>query len=1216
MTPPTNSTYSVYDVFQGLERLAIAGDPAPLLLALRAAFHPDLAPFLTNGLLQIGDEYPNLDARAAALVEFARGQRGAGLDYLLSPEDRATAQSLLPDTFVTEGANPFAPAVGAIWGSVYVPAQGRAALCRVVAVLDNTPTDHWSTPIATRPIAASTQQAAQNALVAALALLTQARALPPLLRPCPLFFDVWTPDLPAAFAEGVSGPSLELPLTLCFVSALAGVPLDPFLGATGALGRVNPDSLAIAPVGHTVEKAEALWRLARTHAAPAAVFAPRFLVPVPDRQEQGGAGEWLPTPVSTLWEVAQLGLPPPAGQWTPASPLDPLPPASGVRPVLCLRWEKGATDTIPPARVLALRACLFHGGFMLPPRPDTPHEVIVFPDPASACAAAVAARQAVACAVSANSGDAMATLPLPSIGIGLEPWSGTDAPGLGGRAAALADAAPSGHILLGADLHHALPSPAPFSFASCGERRLADLATAALVYRLLLPNDNVAPDLLTLDRVPNNLPVQAIPLLGRESELFQIEQAIRGDGQRCITLSGDAGVGKTRLALAVAARCASAFADGVWLVPLQQARSGDDVAVAIAETLNLTPLPGQKSAGETVRAALPGKRLLLLLDNGEDIADGSKSFLTTLLNEVPGLVCVTTARVPLKFAGETVFRLTPLATPSALPADPATLLASPAVAFFVACVQAADPRWSPSPGDLTLIAAICQRLEGSPFALQLTAAYRGEWTLTQIEQRLAPAFTRPDDAPDGGGGGRMVRRILEWTFALLTQAEQDLLLRLSVFADGFTLAAAAFVSATPAETRDLLTGLQHRSLVERAEVGDVTRYSLVGQVREFVRQKQIAETEWDVRARHAEYFFQLAEQLGEQGDTDEEFVAFNQLDTNMANLRAAFDRLRATQPDRIPLFVTHLTDFLRYRGHLREWQAWPRYALTLVETGGGTLQPRDAARLYHRHARSLLDARASLDDAAYYLNTAYNFAIAHNLWREAANTRNLRGLFHSRAGDYGAAIADHREAYELYAQSGSHYGQITATNDGGLAALRAKDYATAHAAFTHATTLCRRFNDLRGLAYAENNLGDIASREGNWSLAQKHFFAAQEILREQREAVTLATVLMNLGEAVAKQGRGEQALPVLTLAHAMFVLLNHPYAGNAHEIIADVVATQGGAGEQALDRLRSQWANQTLAALQQADPWPADGLEDPAPVGPPPTVQGGKLQFPPQRLDF
>ncbi|WP_419994788.1 BTAD domain-containing putative transcriptional regulator [Streptomyces boninensis] len=401
-----------------------------------------------------------------------------------------------------------------------------------------------------------------------------------------------------------------------------------------------------------------------------------------------------------------------------------------------------------------------------------------------------------------------------------------------------------------------------------------------------------------------DLPTPVTELIGRDSELADVQKLLRSE--RMITLTGPGGVGKTRLALEAARLAADDFPDGVRLAELVGRECCDSPAESIAEALGVRDADGRDTE-EVLTKTLRSKRLLLVLDNCEHVVESVARLAGPLLRAAPGLHILATSQEPLAVDGERMYAVPPLAPPEAGDAvDLAELRQSGAVRLFLARAAATAPGFRLDAGNAAAVAAICRRLDGIPLALELAATRVRALGVERLAERLDDRFrllaAGRRDAP---ARHRTLRATIEWSWELLAPEERVVLRRLAVHAGGCTLAAAEAVCADAAaaagsagdtdgvtvvadDVAELLARLVDRSLVATAPAADGYRYRLLESVGAFgLEELKAAGEETAVRLRHAAYYTALAERTAPQLTTDGQLAALRRLDAESTNLHRA-----------------------------------------------------------------------------------------------------------------------------------------------------------------------------------------------------------------------------------------------------------------------------------------------------------------------------------------
>ena len=466
-----------------------------------------------------------------------------------------------------------------------------------------------------------------------------------------------------------------------------------------------------------------------------------------------------------------------------------------------------------------------------------------------------------------------------------------------------------------------------------GEHRLRDLGRSERIVQLTHPDlPSEFPPLRSLDAYPGNLPVQRSAFIGRDDDLTEVRAAL--DDAPVVTLTGVGGVGKTRLALQVAADTVTRFPDGAWFVDLGPVLDAEFVAAAVSTSLAL-PERRQGTLEDSIVAALHSKHLLVVLDNCEQVVDAVADLVDTLVESCPEVSVLATSREALGVVGEATYDVRPLVTPAA-DADGRNdgLLDNDAIRLFVERARAAKRGFTLSADDAPVVAEICRRLDGIPLAIELAAARVQVMTPAEVLARLDERFQLL------AGGRRTVlerhhtlRGAIDWSYELLDAVEQLVFARLAVFAGGFTLDAAEAIAAggdvEPHEVLTHLASLVAKSMVVTDVTDTGTRYRLLDTLREYAWER-LGELDDPsrVHGRHAEHYLAVADTAADQlkgRDGDEWCV---RLDADKDNLRAALGWARDhDQPGTLIQLVQGLEFYWYTTGLLRELYEWTRAAI-------------------------------------------------------------------------------------------------------------------------------------------------------------------------------------------------------------------------------------------------------------------------------------------------
>jgi len=437
-------------------------------------------------------------------------------------------------------------------------------------------------------------------------------------------------------------------------------------------------------------------------------------------------------------------------------------------------------------------------------------------------------------------------------------------------------------------LREALPEGV--GLVDLGEHRLRDLSEPLRVFEIRHPAlHSEFPPLRSLDAFPGNLPIQLSSFVGRHRELARVIEALHDARQ--VTLTGVGGVGKTRLALQVAAEIMPRFREGAWLVELAAVRDPAGVPDAFAAVFGVTPRSGQ-SVAEALVDFLRTKELLVVVDNCEHLLDAVASLIEALERACHGLVVLGTSREGLALEGERILAVPSLSSPEA-DADLETIAAADSVVLFVERAQRVDADFVLSRDNASAVAQVCTRLDGVPLAIELAAARVTTMTPRELAQGLDHRF----EVLAGGRRGAVqrhqtLRAAIDWSYGLCSDAERRLLMRLSVFSGGATREAIEVVcSAEPIEARrvfELLSGLVAKSLVIAQRDRPGTRYRLLETIREYGEERlaEVGETE-ALRATHAEYYCEFVSVLSDETLGPRQIEAARRLEAERENLLAA-----------------------------------------------------------------------------------------------------------------------------------------------------------------------------------------------------------------------------------------------------------------------------------------------------------------------------------------
>jgi predicted ATPase len=417
-----------------------------------------------------------------------------------------------------------------------------------------------------------------------------------------------------------------------------------------------------------------------------------------------------------------------------------------------------------------------------------------------------------------------------------------------------------------------------------GPRRLRDIPMPVEVFQVQAAELRAEfPPLRALDTTPGNLRTATTSLIGRESEVAEIEAAVKA--HRLMTLTGVGGVGKTRLALEVAAHLADEFPEGVWLFELAAVTDPAAVPDAVAAVLGITQQPG-RTVSESVVAALEGRVRLLVIDNCEHVLTAAADLIEAILTASATVKILATSREGLGVSEEQLWRIPTL--------DVNSGTESAAVSLFVDRAQSVVSDFSlAQPGEADAVVEICRRLDGIPLAIELAASRMASMTAREVRDRLDQRFRLLVGSRRGLERHHTLRHAVAWSYDLLDDTEKTVLDRCSVFAGGFDLQSTCAVGGSDDLDEyailDVLDALVRKSLLIADRSGGRTRFSMLETIRQFAEEQLVARGEAsEARAAHARFFAGREAAVLALWDSSRQREAYTWFNVELSNLRTAF----------------------------------------------------------------------------------------------------------------------------------------------------------------------------------------------------------------------------------------------------------------------------------------------------------------------------------------
>jgi predicted ATPase len=663
------------------------------------------------------------------------------------------------------------------------------------------------------------------------------------------------------------------------------------------------------------------------------------------------------------------------------------------------------------------------------------------------------------------------------------------------RAARLMAIAHGGQVVVSGATEHLVRGALPdgVGLVDLGEHRLRDLSEPMRVFQVRypeLPSD--FPPLHSLDVYPSNLPVQLSSFVGRKHEIAEIAELL-GE-RRLVTLTGVGGVGKTRLALQVAAEMVPRFAVGAWCCEYAPLADPGAVWETLATVLGIQAFPG-RSLEESVLEFLAAKRLLLVLDNCEHLLDALAQLVSDVARRAPQVSVLATSREGLGLAGERMVAVPSLGIPAA-ELGPDEVVHADAVRLFADRASAAHSGFALTRENAGAVGVLCRRLDGIPLAIELAAARARSMSPEDLVARLDQRFkllTR------GSRGARerqqTLRSTIDWSYDLLDPVERRALAALSVFAGGCDLSAAEAVLADDLldvfDVDDVLGQLVDKSLVVADHHGGWVRYRMLETIRQYADERLQESGDTDaLRRRHADYYVELAETAGPHLVRSEQVEWNARLTRETDNLRAALDwAVEAPSPEHALRLIASLAVDTAIGDTAQEWAA---LAVAIPEAENDERFPEVAA-----WASWGATQRGTVELAEEFL--AAGARAAARLGASSGPLVRARALIAFWTGDFDRARVLSAEWLELSRATGDSEPFARAGVLYGVLLVQSGDVDAGIAALGEAIRISQEQGFVANLAYA---LGSLA---------------AQLPLDESRRALAMADEAVAITEHIGGQ---------------------------------------------------------------------------------------------------
>jgi predicted ATPase/class 3 adenylate cyclase/DNA-binding CsgD family transcriptional regulator len=735
------------------------------------------------------------------------------------------------------------------------------------------------------------------------------------------------------------------------------------------------------------------------------------------------------------------------------------------------------------------------------------------------------------------------------------------------RATRLRDLAHGGQIVVSGTTHDLVVDqlPAEVWLADLGTHQLRDLPRPERVTQLCHPDLRVEfPPLQgPNDIAPHGLPVPLTRFVGRAEQINDVRKYLADN--RLVTLAGAGGVGKTRLAVEIAAQAAAEFGGGVWFVDLAPVSDPEVVPVAVLRAFGLPDQPG-RSAMDTLVRFIGDREILVVLDNCEHLVDACAALTGELFGACPQLTILATSRARIGVPGELTWRV------------PSLSLTDEAIELFLDRARLARPDFGITAEDAAAVSDICGRLDGLPLGIELAAAAVRVMSLNEILDGLRHRFRLvTDGAPTALRRQQTLGASVDWSHALLSEPERILFRRLAAFSGGFDREAARAVGggADMPQHRvfDWLTLLVDKSLVLAEVTGDRTRFRLLDTVRHYAMEKLRTSGEADeVRARHRDHYTRMAALLDSPGNAGYQ-GRIEQVEIEIDNLRTAFAWSRDNHEIERALELTSaLQPLWLTQGRIQEGLAWFDAVLTDQDA-----HLDDIAAVVRGRAladKASLDASRSIHDNLDQAQQAV--AIARDIDDPALLARALTACGAISSYSVDAARPYLAEALGIAREIGDHWRLTQILVWQAYGAYNAGDPIAAHTASEEGLHLAAAIGDRFSarscrwtLGLSQMMKGDLKQAIAELRAVTADADAAHDVLFRWGGRLALGSALAFQGDADAARAAADASLVAAADLWPYNEGFSYAILATA-ELVAGDVAAAAEASEAARERLGDQ----------------------------------------------